>query len=64
MSMLHSPKFTELPLSILLKIKKKKHNFNDVYNVPHIHSNHPVVITEGFQLISPRIPKLQSLRLS
>ena len=27
--------------------------------LPHIHSNHPVVVTKSLQLISPGIPKLQ-----
>ena len=31
-----------------------------VFGVPQIHCNHPEIITKGFQLISPGIPKLQS----
>ena len=30
--------------------------------LPHIHSNHPVVVTKSLQLISPGIPKLQKNR--
>ena len=31
-----------------------------VFGVPQIHCNHPEIITKGFQLISPGIPKLKS----